>query len=176
MRIFSCKSLCHRRREAVSRAQPGRGSRGIAGISMGRIRCAAHSVPASAAFRGGRRAQRGAHRETAQHQRAEFTADEPAARSGRCVRNPVRSRVLEAKRSPNDCANRKSCWVENLFRSCGSEDDYGFDVGAAALDKLLTSRHISHEFHLYPGGHNWSYFAEHLPWLCWKFEYHAFDH
>ena len=24
------------------------------------------------------------------------------------------------------------------------------------------SRRIPHEFHLYPGGHNWSYFAAHL--------------
>jgi enterochelin esterase-like enzyme len=31
------------------------------------------------------------------------------------------------------------------------------------LDKILSSRHIAHEFHIYPGGHDWSYFAEHLP-------------
>lgn len=52
-----------------------------------------------------------------------------------------------------------------IYFDCGSEDDYGFDTGAAALDKELTSRHIAHEFHLYPGGHDWSYFAEHLPAL-----------
>src|SRR2546430_5763844 len=33
-----------------------------------------------------------------------------------------------------------------LFRS---------DAGAVALDKTLDSRHIPHESHLYPGGHNW---------------------
>jgi enterochelin esterase-like enzyme len=60
-----------------------------------------------------------------------------------------------------------------IYFDCGSEDDYGFDSGAEALDKLLTARRISHEFHLYPGGHNWSYFAEHLPALL-KFEFHAF--
>lgn len=52
-----------------------------------------------------------------------------------------------------------------IYFDCGSEDDYGFDAGAQGLDKLLTARHIPHEFHLYPGGHNWSYFAEHLPAL-----------
>lgn len=61
-----------------------------------------------------------------------------------------------------------------IYFDCGSEDDYGFEAGAAALDKLLTSRHISHEFHLYPGGHDWTYFAEHLPALL-EFESHAFD-
>lgn len=50
-----------------------------------------------------------------------------------------------------------------IYFDCGSEDDYGFEAGAQALHNVLASRHISHEFHLYPGGHNWSYFAEHLP-------------
>ncbi|HKN74955.1 MAG TPA: alpha/beta hydrolase family protein [Candidatus Acidoferrum sp.] len=61
-----------------------------------------------------------------------------------------------------------------IYFDCGSEDDYGFDSGAEALDKLLTSRHIPHEFHLYPGGHDWTYFAEHLPALL-EFEFHAFE-
>jgi S-formylglutathione hydrolase FrmB len=50
-----------------------------------------------------------------------------------------------------------------IYFDCGSADDYGFEAGAQALDKVLASRRIAHEFHLYPGGHNWSYFAEHLP-------------
>jgi len=61
-----------------------------------------------------------------------------------------------------------------IYFDCGSEDDYGFDAGAEALDKLLTLRHIPHEFHLYPGGHDWTYFAEHLPALL-EFEFHAFE-
>lgn len=50
-----------------------------------------------------------------------------------------------------------------IYFDCGDQDDYGFEVGAAALDKILTSRHIPHEFHLYPGRHDAAYFAEHLP-------------
>ena len=57
-----------------------------------------------------------------------------------------------------------------IYFDCGSEDEYGFDGGAEALDRLLTSRHTPHEFHLYPGGHNWIYFAEHLPALL---EFHS---
>jgi len=52
-----------------------------------------------------------------------------------------------------------------IYFDCGSEDDFGFEAGASALDRILSSRHIPHEFHLYPGGHNWVYFAEHLPAL-----------
>jgi S-formylglutathione hydrolase FrmB len=50
-----------------------------------------------------------------------------------------------------------------IYFDCGAQDDYGFDAGAVALDKILTARHIPHEFHLYPGHHDWSYFAAHLP-------------
>jgi S-formylglutathione hydrolase FrmB len=50
-----------------------------------------------------------------------------------------------------------------IYFDCGSADDYGFEAGAQALDRVLSSRRIGHEFHLYPGGHNWSYFAGHLP-------------
>ena len=50
-----------------------------------------------------------------------------------------------------------------IYLDCGSEDDYGFNVGTEALHKILVSRKIPHEFHIYPGGHNWAFFAEHLP-------------
>jgi S-formylglutathione hydrolase FrmB len=51
----------------------------------------------------------------------------------------------------------------HIYFDCGDRDDYGFDAGAQALDKTLTARHIAHEFHLYPGRHDVTYFAEHLP-------------
>ena len=50
-----------------------------------------------------------------------------------------------------------------IYFDCGAEDDFGFDEGNQSLDRLLTSRGIRHEFHLYPGGHGWGYFAKHLP-------------
>jgi len=50
-----------------------------------------------------------------------------------------------------------------IYFDCGDQDDYGFDAGAAALDKVLTARHMAHEFHLYSGRHDASYFAAHLP-------------
>jgi S-formylglutathione hydrolase FrmB len=49
-----------------------------------------------------------------------------------------------------------------IYFDCGNEDDYGFDSGAATLDKALSSLRLVHEFHIYPGRHDPSYFAEHL--------------
>lgn len=57
-----------------------------------------------------------------------------------------------------------------VYFDCGTEDDFGFNRGAEAFHKLLLSRGIPHEFHLYPGGHDWSYFAQHLPA---SFEFHS---
>ncbi len=60
-----------------------------------------------------------------------------------------------------------------IYFDCGSEDDYGFYVGAQALHDQLASRRVNHEFHLYPGGHNWRYFTEQLP-ASLQFHSHAF--
>ncbi len=50
-----------------------------------------------------------------------------------------------------------------IYFDCGDQDDYGFEAGANALDKILTLRHIPHEFHLYPGRHDYTFFAAHVP-------------
>jgi S-formylglutathione hydrolase FrmB len=57
-----------------------------------------------------------------------------------------------------------------IYFDCGTSDDYGFNRGAEAFHKLLVARGIPHEFHLYPGGHDWQYFAQHLPA---SFEFHS---
>jgi S-formylglutathione hydrolase FrmB len=50
-----------------------------------------------------------------------------------------------------------------IYFDCGTEDDFGFNAGAQQFHDLLVARGIPHEFHLYPGGHSWMYFAEHFP-------------
>jgi S-formylglutathione hydrolase FrmB len=50
-----------------------------------------------------------------------------------------------------------------IYFDCGTEDRYGFNVGAQAFHDLLISRGIPHEFHLYPGEHDEAYVAQHLP-------------
>jgi S-formylglutathione hydrolase FrmB len=50
-----------------------------------------------------------------------------------------------------------------IYFNCGRDDEYGFETGAAALDRQLQQdEHIKHEFHLYPGNHSASYFGAHL--------------
>ncbi|MGB2591593.1 MAG: alpha/beta hydrolase family protein [Candidatus Acidiferrum sp.] len=155
------------------RAQPGRKSRGIAGISMGGYGALHIAFRHPQLF-----AAVGAHSASLVEKLPEITAQNSSQFST--------LRVLgDAFGSPFDPA----FWKQNdpltivrtanlaglkIYFDCGSEDDYGFDAGAQALDKLLTSRHIPHEFHLYPGGHDWSYFAAHLPALL-QFEFHAFE-
>jgi S-formylglutathione hydrolase FrmB len=60
-----------------------------------------------------------------------------------------------------------------IYFDCGTEDDFGFNRGAQAFHDLLVSRKIPHEFHLYPGRHDLSYFAEHLP-ASFEFQSGAF--
>jgi S-formylglutathione hydrolase FrmB len=49
-----------------------------------------------------------------------------------------------------------------IYFNCGRDDEYGFEVGAAALDRQLQEEHVKHEFHLYPGNHSASYFGAHI--------------
>jgi S-formylglutathione hydrolase FrmB len=155
------------------RAQAGRSARGVAGISMGGYGALHIAFRHPQLF-----AAVGAHSAAL----VEHWPDINALDS----RQKAQLRVLgDAFGTPFDAA----FWNQNdpvtiartanlaglkIYFDCGSEDDYGFDAGAATLDKVLTSRHIPHEFHLYPGGHDWTYFAEHLPALL-EFESHTFE-
>ena len=49
-----------------------------------------------------------------------------------------------------------------IYFDCGDQDDFGFEAGAAALDKIRTARKIPHESHIYPGRHDPAYFAAHI--------------
>jgi S-formylglutathione hydrolase FrmB len=48
-----------------------------------------------------------------------------------------------------------------LYFDCGTEDDFGFEVGTRQLDALLTKAGYAHESHLYPGNHGWDYARQH---------------
>ena len=58
--------------------------------------------------------------------------------------------------------NKAALKTTAIYFNCGQTDDYGFEKGAAALDKQLTSEGIAHEYRSYPGGHNINYFLSHL--------------
>jgi len=67
------------------------------------------------------------------------------------------------QQSPISLARTSNLAGLRIYLDCGAQDDYGFETGASALDKVLTARHIPHEFHIYPGRHDPAYFAAHLP-------------
>ena len=67
------------------------------------------------------------------------------------------------RNSPLTLARSANLAGMKIYFDCGDQDDFGFETGATALDKLLTARHLPHEAHIYPGRHDWQYFAEHLP-------------
>jgi S-formylglutathione hydrolase FrmB len=79
-------------------------------------------------------------------------------------------RAFWDRNNPLKIARTANLGTLKIYFDCGSEDDFGFDGGAAALDKILNARHIAHEFHIYPGRHDWTYFAAHLPAVL---EFHA---
>lgn len=65
-------------------------------------------------------------------------------------------RAATSPGSPGSLAGLK------IYFDCGTEDDFGFDEGNGSLHTLLDSRGVRHEFHLYPGGHGWTYTAQHI--------------
>ena len=79
-------------------------------------------------------------------------------------------RAFWDRNNPLTIARTANLAALKIYFDCGSEDDFGFDAGAAALDKILTARHINHEFHIYAGRHDWTYFAGHLAAVL---EFHA---
>jgi S-formylglutathione hydrolase FrmB len=62
----------------------------------------------------------------------------------------------------------------SIYFNCGRDDDFGFDKGAAELDRQLQVEGIQHEYHLYPGNHGAEYFLAHLGEVM-KFHSRVFD-
>jgi S-formylglutathione hydrolase FrmB len=49
-----------------------------------------------------------------------------------------------------------------IYFNCGKDDNYGFENGAATLDRLLRKDDVKHEYHLYSGDHSLPYFLSHF--------------
>lgn len=149
--------------ESRYRIQPGRRSRGVAGISMGGYGALHLALVSPQTF-------------------GAVSANSPALIAKLPNINPtpgetsILARMLgSAFGVPFD----RAFWDRNnpftivrdgprpvglkMYFDCGTEDSYGFNMGAQAFHDLLVSRHIPHEFHLYPGAHDWTYFAQHFP-------------
>lgn len=144
------------------RIEPGRKSRGIAGISMGGYGALHLAFRHPTLFAS---ASAGSAALIKTIPSVAVTA--PSQRSARGILGGVFGTPPDPtfwqRNSPLTLARTFRSAGLKIYFDCGTGDNYGFDAGARALDKILDSRRIPHEFHLYPGGHNWMYFAQHLP-------------
>jgi S-formylglutathione hydrolase FrmB len=148
--------------EGRYRTQPGRTHRAVAGVSMGGYGALHLAFRHPQLF-----SAVSAHSPAVVRKLPAFTAPTPAG--------GMRARILGGtfgsppdaafwdRNSPLTLARSVDLSGLKIYFDCGDQDDFGFETGATALDKILASRRIPHEAHLYPGRHDWQYFAEHLP-------------
>ena len=148
--------------EKKYRVQSGRAARGISGISMGGYG-ALHLAFAHPQLFGSASA----------HSPAIFVNPSGDSRlitggrfdvMGMVYGSPI-DKAFYARNSPLTLAREHASALRSMkiYFDCGTEDGYGFDAGTRALDAELTKLKLQHEAHLYPGRHDWVYFAEHLP-------------
>ena len=148
--------------EARYRISSGRASRGVSGVSMGGYGALHLAFRHPELF-----TAVAAHSPALIEEFHAFVA--PGAGGG------MRARLLEetfgsppdpafwARQSPLTLAKTARFGGLKIYFDCGDHDDYGFEDGAKSLDRILTARQVPHEAHIYPGRHDWEYFAEHLP-------------
>ncbi len=143
------------------RATPGRGNRAIDGVSMGGYGALHLAFRHPQLF-----SSVSAHSAALIDKLPSFAAGaQPSPRTrifGGVFGNPLDPAFWE-QNSPLTQARTAKLAGLKIYFDCGDQDDYGFEAGASALDKILTARHIAHEFHLYPGRHDLTYFAAHIP-------------
>jgi S-formylglutathione hydrolase FrmB len=143
------------------RAVPGRAHRAIAGISMGGYGALHLAFRHPQLF-----SSVGAHSAALIEKLPVFLGSTPNSPRSRVLGEVFGSPPDEAfwqRNSPLTLARTADLQGLKIYFDCGDQDDYGFDAGAAALDKILNRRRIPHEYHLYPGRHDPVYFGEHLP-------------
>jgi S-formylglutathione hydrolase FrmB len=149
--------------DAHYRTKEGRRNRGIAGVSMGGYG-AFHLALRHADLFGAVSANSAALIANPPQGKVDASSADVISRAlGGAFGSPF-DRAFWDRNSPFTLV-RDGAPSENLkiYFDCGTDDDFGFNRGAQAFHDLLVSRDIAHEFHLYPGGHDLNYFADHLP-------------
>jgi S-formylglutathione hydrolase FrmB len=155
------------------RTAPGRGKRGIAGFSMGGYGALRMAFVHPEIF-GSVSAHSAALMEKLPEIRVGGSEQSPRMRVLGDVFGSPPDRAFWDRNNPLTLARTTKIAGLKIYFDCGTDDGYGFNAGAEALDRTLSSRHIAHEFHLDPGGHDWEYFAAHLP-ASLGFEWRAFE-
>lgn len=146
--------------ERKYRVRTGRANRGISGMSMGGYGALRFAFKYPKLF-----GSVSAHSAALMEDLPESVAAAGVGRRGE-VLGDVFGRPLDRaffrSNSPFSFAAGSNLRGLKIYFDCGLSDEYGFDAGAQALHNALRKRGIPHEFHLYPGGHDWLYLIQHL--------------
>jgi S-formylglutathione hydrolase FrmB len=150
--------------EKKYRVKPGRTGRAIGGISMGGFGALRMAFAYPQLFSSVSAQSAALILVSPQNINAAARSGSPVVRALTGVfGNPIDAAHWQAN-NPFVLAKRNRELLRKLaiYFNCGQNDDYGFEKGAAALDKQLTEAHIPHEYHLYSGDHSLTYFLSHL--------------
>ena len=151
--------------EARYRIRPGRAGRAISGISMGGYGALRFAFARPDLFSAVSAQSAALITESPQQ------LDAAAAATGApilTVLGPVFGKPIDAqhwaKNNPFLLAKQNALRLRSMtiYFNCGQEDNYGFEKGAAHLHDDLTSEHVKHEYHPYPGDHSITYFLTHF--------------
>ncbi len=151
--------------EKKYRVLPGREARGITGISMGGYGALRFAFAYPELFSAVSAQSAALILETPEHLNALAQERSQDARDAFAplIGDPINVAHWRAN-DPFMLARKNKAALKNtaIYFNCGQSDDFGFEKGAAVLDKQLTSEGIAHEYRPYPGGHNMNYFLSHL--------------
>jgi S-formylglutathione hydrolase FrmB len=150
--------------EANYRISRERKARAISGISMGGYGALRFAFANPEMFSAVSAQSAALMSESPQELNAALRAGTPLGRLlGSVFGNPINVPHWK-ENDPLSLARKNRVGIAKLaiYFNCGRDDEYGFETGAAALDRQLQDEHIKHEFHLYPGNHSASYFGAHL--------------
>jgi S-formylglutathione hydrolase FrmB len=150
--------------EKKYRVKPGRAGRAIGGISMGGFGALRMAFAYPQLFSSVSAQAPALILESPKNINAAARSGSPVVRALTGVfGNPINVAHWDAN-NPFLLAKKSREGLHNLaiYFNCGQNDDYGFEKGAAALDKQLTEEHIPHEYHSYSGDHSLTYFLSHL--------------
>lgn len=149
--------------ERTYRARTERAERGITGFSMGGYGALRMAFAYPDLFGSVSAHSAAILRAPPQGMAAVASSGNPAAQLLTSVfGNPIDPKFWDLN-SPYVLARKNAAALMRMkiYFDCGTEDSYGFYRGASELHETLDSLKISHEFHLYPGGHSISYLAAH---------------
>jgi S-formylglutathione hydrolase FrmB len=150
--------------EKKYRVVAGRSGRAISGISMGGYGALRFAFAYPPLFSSVSAQSPALILESPRSRNAAAQSGSPLIRTlGNVFGSPIDTAHWDAN-SPCVLARKNVAGLRRLaiYFNCGQSDDYGFEKGAAALDRQLSEEHIPHEYHPYPGDHSLNYFLLHF--------------